>query len=82
MESTIIQTSNQENKGISEQKERGNQGEAPVSSTRKPQARQTTQEGRNNKKKKWKKPYYPSFRIPRIQKDTMETVFNMARALI
>ncbi|MBW0473808.1 hypothetical protein O181_013523 [Austropuccinia psidii MF-1] len=45
MESTIIQTSNQENKGISEQKERGNQVEAPVSSTRKPQARKPPKKG-------------------------------------
>ncbi|MBW0484716.1 hypothetical protein O181_024431 [Austropuccinia psidii MF-1] len=51
--------------------------EAPVASTRKP-----PQEGKKNKKKNWRKPYYPSYRIPKIQTDSMENVFNMARTLM
>ncbi|MBW0590372.1 hypothetical protein O181_130087 [Austropuccinia psidii MF-1] len=46
--------------------------EVPVTSTRKPQARNPPQEGNNNKKKNWRKPYHPIYRIPRIQKDVME----------
>ncbi|MBW0589795.1 hypothetical protein O181_129510 [Austropuccinia psidii MF-1] len=56
--------------------------EAPVASTSKPQANQLPQEGKKNKKKNWRKPYSPSFRIPKIQKDAMENVFNMARTLM
>ncbi|MBW0558026.1 hypothetical protein O181_097741 [Austropuccinia psidii MF-1] len=56
--------------------------EAPVASTSKPQANPIPQEGKKNKKKNRKKPYSPSYRIPKIQKDAMENVFNMARTLI
>ncbi|MBW0471356.1 hypothetical protein O181_011071 [Austropuccinia psidii MF-1] len=56
------------------------QREASV--TRKPQASQPPQEGKKKKKKNWRKPYPPIYRIPRIQKDSMENVFNMARTLM
>ncbi|MBW0583099.1 hypothetical protein O181_122814 [Austropuccinia psidii MF-1] len=56
--------------------------EAPVSSTSKPQANQLPQEGKKNKKKHLRKPYSPSYRIPKIQKDSMENVFNMFRTLM
>ncbi|MBW0542754.1 hypothetical protein O181_082469 [Austropuccinia psidii MF-1] len=36
--------------------------EAPIASTSKPQ------EGKKNKKKNWRKPYYPSYRIPKNPK--------------
>ncbi|MBW0547856.1 hypothetical protein O181_087571 [Austropuccinia psidii MF-1] len=52
--------------------------EAPVASTSKPQANPLPQEGKKNKKKNWRKPYSPSYRIPKIQKDAMDNVFNMA----
>ncbi|MBW0522378.1 hypothetical protein O181_062093 [Austropuccinia psidii MF-1] len=55
--------------------------EAPVASTRKPQANQLPKEGKN-KKKNWRKPHSPTYRIPKIQKYAMENVFNMARTLI
>ncbi|MBW0591456.1 hypothetical protein O181_131171 [Austropuccinia psidii MF-1] len=55
--------------------------EAPVASTRKPQANPLPQEGKNQKKN-WRKPYSPSYRIPKIQKDAMDNVFNMARTLM
>ncbi|MBW0558465.1 hypothetical protein O181_098180 [Austropuccinia psidii MF-1] len=56
--------------------------EAPVASTSKPQANQPPQEGKKNKKKNWRKPYSPSYRIPKIPKDAMDNVFNMARTLM
>ncbi|MBW0493682.1 hypothetical protein O181_033397 [Austropuccinia psidii MF-1] len=56
--------------------------EAPVASTSKPQANPLPQEGKNNKKKNWRKPYSPSFRIPKLQQDAMDNVFNMARILM
>ncbi|MBW0524971.1 hypothetical protein O181_064686 [Austropuccinia psidii MF-1] len=56
--------------------------EAPVASTRKPQANQISQEGKKNKKKNWRKPHSTSQRIPKIQKYAMDNVFNMARTLM
>ncbi|MBW0578031.1 hypothetical protein O181_117746 [Austropuccinia psidii MF-1] len=56
--------------------------EAPVASTRKPQANQPPQEGKKNNKKNWRKPYSPSYRVPKIQKDAMDNVFNMAITLM
>ncbi|MBW0590475.1 hypothetical protein O181_130190 [Austropuccinia psidii MF-1] len=56
--------------------------EAPVASTSKPHASQPPQEGNKNKEKNWRKPYFPSYRIPKIQKDSMDNVFNMARTLM
>ncbi|MBW0513495.1 hypothetical protein O181_053210 [Austropuccinia psidii MF-1] len=82
MESTIIQALNQEDKGIPFQKKEASKEEAPVASTRKPQANQLPQEGKKNKKKNWRKPYSPSYRIPKIQKHAMDNVFNMARTLM
>ncbi|MBW0507880.1 hypothetical protein O181_047595 [Austropuccinia psidii MF-1] len=72
MESTIIQTSKKE----------GSKEEAPVASTSKPQANQPPQEGKKNKKKNWRKPHSPNYRISKIQKDTMDNFFNMARILM
>ncbi|MBW0552956.1 hypothetical protein O181_092671 [Austropuccinia psidii MF-1] len=56
--------------------------EPPVASTSKLQANQLPQEGKKNKKKNWRKPYSPSYRIPKIQKDSMDNVFNMATTLM
>ncbi|MBW0537095.1 hypothetical protein O181_076810 [Austropuccinia psidii MF-1] len=55
--------------------------EAPVASTRKPKANQPSQEGKK-KKNNWRKPYPPSYRIPKIQKDAMGDFLNMARTLM
>ncbi|MBW0588205.1 hypothetical protein O181_127920 [Austropuccinia psidii MF-1] len=65
----------------SKKKEASKEG-GPGASTSQPQANQPPQEGKKNKKKNWRKPYSPSYRIPKIQKDAMENVFNMARNLI
>ncbi|MBW0591724.1 hypothetical protein O181_131439 [Austropuccinia psidii MF-1] len=56
--------------------------EAQVASTSNPQSNPLPQERKKSKKKNWRKPYSPSYRIPKIQKDTMENVFNMARTLM
>ncbi|MBW0500995.1 hypothetical protein O181_040710 [Austropuccinia psidii MF-1] len=56
--------------------------ESPVASTRKPPANQPPKEGKKNKKNNCKKPYSPSYRISKIQKDAMDNVFNMARTLM
>ncbi|MBW0591706.1 hypothetical protein O181_131421 [Austropuccinia psidii MF-1] len=56
--------------------------EAPVASTSKPQVNQPPQQGKKNKKKNCRKPYSPSYRIPKIQKDAMDNVFNMAKTLM
>ncbi|MBW0523219.1 hypothetical protein O181_062934 [Austropuccinia psidii MF-1] len=42
--------------------------EAPVASTSKSQANPLPQEGKKNKKNNWRKPSFPSHRIPKIQK--------------
>ncbi|MBW0529960.1 hypothetical protein O181_069675 [Austropuccinia psidii MF-1] len=82
MESTVIQGSNQKYQGVPLQKEGASKEEAPVASTSKPQANQPPQEGKKNKKNNWRKPYSPSYWIPKIQKDAMGNVFNMARILM
>ncbi|MBW0573781.1 hypothetical protein O181_113496 [Austropuccinia psidii MF-1] len=56
--------------------------EDPLASTRNPQVRKSPQEGKKNKKNNWRKPYSPSYRIPRIQKDAMDNVFTMAKNLM
>ncbi|MBW0543305.1 hypothetical protein O181_083020 [Austropuccinia psidii MF-1] len=78
MESTII-------KNIKEYHARNKEAskeEAQVASTSKPQANPLPQEGKKNKKKNLREPYSPSYRIPKIQKDSMDNVFNMARTLM
>ncbi|MBW0527989.1 hypothetical protein O181_067704 [Austropuccinia psidii MF-1] len=81
MESIIIQASNQRYK-VQCQKKEASKEKAPVASTRKPQANQLPQEGKKNKKKNWRKPYSPSYRIPKIQKVVMDNFFSMGRTLM
>ncbi|MBW0562185.1 hypothetical protein O181_101900 [Austropuccinia psidii MF-1] len=82
MESTIIQASDQEDKGIPFQKERGKKGRGPSSFYQQALTNQLPQEGKNKKKRNLRKPYSPGYRFPRIQKDAMDNVFNMARTLM
>ncbi|MBW0485989.1 hypothetical protein O181_025704 [Austropuccinia psidii MF-1] len=56
--------------------------EATVASTRNPQANPLPQQGKKNRKKNWRKPYSPRYRIPKIQKDAMDNVFNIPRTLM
>ncbi|MBW0551540.1 hypothetical protein O181_091255 [Austropuccinia psidii MF-1] len=57
-------------------------GEATVASTSRTKANQLPQEGKKNKNKNRRKQYSQSYKIPKIQKDAMENVFNMARTLM
>ncbi|MBW0534457.1 hypothetical protein O181_074172 [Austropuccinia psidii MF-1] len=82
MESTIIQTSNQKHKALEKQKEGGNKRRIPVASTSKPQDSQPHQEGKKDKKKNLRKPNSPSYRIPRIQNDSMDNIFKIVRPLM
>ncbi|MBW0525859.1 hypothetical protein O181_065574 [Austropuccinia psidii MF-1] len=49
---------------------------------RKPQANPLPQEWKKNNKNNRRKPYSSGYRIPKIQKYSMENVFNMARTLM
>ncbi|MBW0505099.1 hypothetical protein O181_044814 [Austropuccinia psidii MF-1] len=69
-------------KEYNSKKSEASKEEGSVASTRKPQANQSPQKRKENKKKNWIKPYSPSYRIPKIQKDAMDNVFNMARTLM
>ncbi|MBW0508496.1 hypothetical protein O181_048211 [Austropuccinia psidii MF-1] len=55
--------------------------EAPVASSQAP-SQPALQEGKKNKKKNWRKSYSQSYRIPKIQKDALDNVFNMAITLM
>ncbi|MBW0485564.1 hypothetical protein O181_025279 [Austropuccinia psidii MF-1] len=82
MEYTIIQTSNKKDNGLAQQEKGGKQGRSPSSFYQKASSQPTSQEGKKNKKKNWRKPYSPGYKIPRIQKDSMENVFNIARTMM
>ncbi|MBW0593690.1 hypothetical protein O181_133405 [Austropuccinia psidii MF-1] len=66
MKSTFIQGSNKKYQGVHAKKKEEAKEEAPVAPTSKPQANPLPQEGKKNKKKNWRKPYSPIYRIPRI----------------
>ncbi|MBW0593186.1 hypothetical protein O181_132901 [Austropuccinia psidii MF-1] len=76
VESTIIQTSYQKYKGLEKKKREASKEEGSVASTSKPQA------GTKNRKRNFRKPHSPSYRIPIFQKDSMDNVFKMFRALM
>ncbi|MBW0536011.1 hypothetical protein O181_075726 [Austropuccinia psidii MF-1] len=62
-------------KELNKKKMEESKEEAQVAFTRKPQGNKPPQEGKKN----WKKPYFPSDRIARIQNNCMENVFKMTR---
>ncbi|MBW0515820.1 hypothetical protein O181_055535 [Austropuccinia psidii MF-1] len=70
------------NQGVQCQKEGDNQGRSPSSFYQQALSKPTSPRSGKNKKKNWIKPYPPSYRIPKIQKDAMDNVFNMARPLM
>ncbi|MBW0586476.1 hypothetical protein O181_126191 [Austropuccinia psidii MF-1] len=82
MESTIIQTSNQKGQGISCQKEGDNQGRSASSFYQQAPSQPTSPRREEEQEKELKKQYSPSYRIPKIQKDAMDNVFNMSRTLM
>ncbi|MBW0547619.1 hypothetical protein O181_087334 [Austropuccinia psidii MF-1] len=82
MESTIIQTSNQRDQGVPCQKEGGNQERSPSSLYQQAPSQPTSPRREEEQGKELEKPYLPSYRSQKIQKDAMNNVFNMARTLM
>ncbi|MBW0504349.1 hypothetical protein O181_044064 [Austropuccinia psidii MF-1] len=82
MEFTIIQTSNKRDKGIPCQKEGGKQVRIPNSFYQQASSQPTSPKREEGQEKKLRKPYFPSYRIPKIQKDAIDNVFNMAITLM
>ncbi|MBW0567657.1 hypothetical protein O181_107372 [Austropuccinia psidii MF-1] len=56
--------------------------EAAVASISKPQANPLPQEFKKKNKRNWRKPYSTNCSIPKMQKYSMDNVFNMARTLM
>ncbi|MBW0578736.1 hypothetical protein O181_118451 [Austropuccinia psidii MF-1] len=81
MQSTIIKTSNPKDKRLAQKKEGGKQGRSPSSFYQHATSQPTPHKKKKKKKKDWRKPYYPSYSMPRIQKASVKNVFNMARIL-
>ncbi|MBW0485086.1 hypothetical protein O181_024801 [Austropuccinia psidii MF-1] len=81
MESTIIQTSNQKDKGLTK-KEGRKQGRSPSSFYQQAISQPPPQEGKKTNKKNLRKPYSPSHRIQKINKDAIDNAFKMGRALM
>ncbi|MBW0593320.1 hypothetical protein O181_133035 [Austropuccinia psidii MF-1] len=81
MESTIIQTSTQKYQGVPCQ-EGGIQGRSPSTHYQQAPSQPTSTRRGAEQEKNWRKPYPPSYRISKIQKDSMANVFNMARNLM
>ncbi|MBW0580326.1 hypothetical protein O181_120041 [Austropuccinia psidii MF-1] len=78
MESTFIQATNKTIKEYHSKRRETRKGKASVGSTRKPQVNPPSQKG----KKKLGKPYFTSYRIPKIQKAALENIFSISRMLI
>ncbi|MBW0463910.1 hypothetical protein O181_003625 [Austropuccinia psidii MF-1] len=82
MESTVIQAPNQKDKGLPCQKEGGKQGRSPSGFYQQATTQPTSPRGENNTKNNSIKPYSPSYMIPKIQKYSMDYVFNLARTFM
>ncbi|MBW0547777.1 hypothetical protein O181_087492 [Austropuccinia psidii MF-1] len=82
MEATIIQPQIKKIKYRNNQKREANKENSLLVSTRKSQASQPPQEGKKNKKNNWRKPYSPTYMIPRIQKDAIKNFLKMAKTLM
>ncbi|MBW0480959.1 hypothetical protein O181_020674 [Austropuccinia psidii MF-1] len=77
MESTFIQASNEKYDGMAQQEREESKEEAPVASTSKAQS--PTSKGREEEQEKiLEETVSPSYRIPRIQRDTMENLLNLS----
>ncbi|MBW0485770.1 hypothetical protein O181_025485 [Austropuccinia psidii MF-1] len=68
MESTIIQTSNQEDQGVPCQKEGGSRGRSPSSFYQQAPSQPTSLKREEEQEKNWRKPYSLSYRIPKNPK--------------
>ncbi|MBW0563118.1 hypothetical protein O181_102833 [Austropuccinia psidii MF-1] len=82
MESTIIRTSNQEDKGRPCQKERGKQGRSPSSFYQQASSQPTSPRRKEEQEKELEETRFPRLHDPENPKDPMDNVFNMARTLM
>ncbi|MBW0567984.1 hypothetical protein O181_107699 [Austropuccinia psidii MF-1] len=82
MESTVIPASNQKDQGVPLQKERGKQGRSPSSFYQQASSQPATLIEEEEQEKKLEETIFPNYNIPKIQKDTMDNVCNMARTLM
>ncbi|MBW0593543.1 hypothetical protein O181_133258 [Austropuccinia psidii MF-1] len=82
MKSTIIQTSNQKDKVLAQQKAGGKQERSPRSFYQKATSQPASPRREEEKEEKLEETISPSYRIPRIQKGAMKNVINMARKLM
>ncbi|MBW0553126.1 hypothetical protein O181_092841 [Austropuccinia psidii MF-1] len=81
MECTIIQTSKQKYKGLSQQEKGGNQGTSPSRFCQKASSQPASPRRESEQEKEMEEAYSPTYNIPRIQKDPMDNVFNIYRTL-
>ncbi|MBW0573628.1 hypothetical protein O181_113343 [Austropuccinia psidii MF-1] len=79
IELTIIQTSNQQCKGVPCQKEGGKQGRSPSSFYQQASSQPTSPRREEEQDKELEEPYSLRYRIPKIQNDAMDNVFKMAK---
>ncbi|MBW0536976.1 hypothetical protein O181_076691 [Austropuccinia psidii MF-1] len=82
MESTIIQASNQKDKGVPCQKEGGKQGRSPSSFYQQASIQPAFQRREEEQEKELEEKIFCKLKDPKIQKDAMENVFNIARTLM
>ncbi|MBW0592815.1 hypothetical protein O181_132530 [Austropuccinia psidii MF-1] len=82
MELTFIQASHQKHQGVPLQKDGCKQGRSPSSFYQQASIQPASPRGEEEQEENWRKPYSPSYRIPKIQKDAMDNVFDMARTLM
>ncbi|MBW0561748.1 hypothetical protein O181_101463 [Austropuccinia psidii MF-1] len=83
MESTIIQASNKEDKGVPCQQERGKQGRNPSSFYQQASSQETSPGREEEQENGIGGNHIPQAKgSPKIQKDAMDNVFNMARSLM
>ncbi|MBW0590368.1 hypothetical protein O181_130083 [Austropuccinia psidii MF-1] len=82
MRSTIIQASNQEDKGMLCQKEGGKQGRSPSSFYQQASSHPTSPRREAEQEKGLEETIFPKLQDPKIQRDAIDNVFNMARNLM
>ncbi|MBW0522889.1 hypothetical protein O181_062604 [Austropuccinia psidii MF-1] len=82
MESTLIQTSNQKDQGIPCQKEGGIQGRSPSSFYQQAPSQPTSPRREAEQEKELEETIFPKIQDPKIQKDAMDNVLNMAKTLM
>ncbi|MBW0554689.1 hypothetical protein O181_094404 [Austropuccinia psidii MF-1] len=82
MESTIIQASNQKEKGVPCQKEGGKQGRSPSSFYQQASSQPTFPRREAEQEKELQDTIFPKLQDSKNPKDAMDNVFNMAKTLM